>query len=90
MERRAGERRGGVRRGGGERSRRGEMKGGARGPTFTPGVSSSSSCSTLSSRMSSSSGAILTAAREPSAAPRMEGRGRRRRGSYNLFGHPPS
>ena len=47
-------------RGGGGK-RRGE------GPTFTPGVSSSNSFSTPSSNTSSSSGATLTAARDPSA-----------------------
>ena len=49
-------------RGGGE----GE-EGRGKGPTFTPGVSSSNSFSTPSSNMSSSSGATLTAARDPSA-----------------------
>ena len=67
-ERRGG---GGEGRGGGEGE---EGRGGGegeegrgKGPTFTPGVSSSNSFSTPSSNMSSSSGATLTAARDPSA-----------------------
>ena len=71
-------------RGGEEGGEGGEERGGEL--TLTPGVSSSSSRSTLSSMTSSSSGADLTAAREPSAAPGGEGGAC----SYSLFRPPTS